>query len=595
MRSISLGARLVAAALLLAPLATAQVSEKRQAELRKMADALQPSVERIRGLKFETDVPKGIQTEKELLAYMEVELDKETSADEFEQMSCQLAALGLAPRDLDLRELLLELLAEQIAGFYDPSTKKLYLIARDAKKSDDPMKQMEEQMMKMFGTSTEEIYMAHELCHALEDQHFELLTLDLEKLRDSDRLTASKCLIEGTATVLMMEYLLGKMGMDPGMMKDQDIFGENALSGASPVLERTPEIIKQQLMFPYVQGMKFVSSIKESGGWKAVNEVFSNPPASTEQTLHPEKYAGANKDMPTLLTLADLAAVLGDGWKDEGHDTLGELGVRILLQESLGKATAERVAAGWDGDVFQVFQGSNGQLACVLATTWDTDPDAEEFFAAAAQYFLKRHPATEVEKTPHRIAWSVDGHAYAVVRSDKDVHVLLGLPQDDSADALTALGQTTRVEHAGGIPNVGKIPIAGDEPATDTEPAAAAPEGWTRDARGVLTHTSGARIAQKRFEVGDKAEDSLFEALVGALREGVQDFRVISKKPARIAGRIVRTIEFTGTDNGAPTRHEQIFFKIGSEAILLSWSTPETSVEATRPGWDEVKRTFSTK
>jgi hypothetical protein len=146
-----------------------------------------------------------------------------------------------------------------------------------------------------------------------------------------------------------------------------------------------PAILRESLLFPYIQGLTFVQGIQAAGGWAAVDDVFPKPPASTEQILHPDKYAAGEAPLAVGLP-ADLATRLGTGWKVALEDSFGEfqLGVWLRGNTALGAGGANDAAAGWGGDRVAVVNGPSDTWGVVLRTRWDTEADAAAFEAAAA-------------------------------------------------------------------------------------------------------------------------------------------------------------------------------------------------------------------
>jgi hypothetical protein len=154
---------------------------------------------------------------------------------------------------------------------------------------------------------------------------------------------------------------------------------------STKVLLDMPLILRETLLFPYVQGLSFVQGLQASGGWPAVDAAFAKPPASTEQIIHPEKYASG--EAPIAVTLpSDLAARVGSGWKVGLEDTFGEFQLAVWLRgnTAIGAGGANAAAAGWGGDRVAVLDGPNGSWAVVLRTAWDTPADAAAFESAAA-------------------------------------------------------------------------------------------------------------------------------------------------------------------------------------------------------------------
>jgi hypothetical protein len=149
------------------------------------------------------------------------------------------------------------------------------------------------------------------------------------------------------------------------------------------VLDRMPAILKDPLTFPYTSGLQIaLNAYATGGGYGAVDELYRNPPDSTEQVLHPEKLVA--REAPVAVAFPDdLAARLGDGWKVSLQDTFGELLLGIIVKDG-GAAAPDSAAAGWGGDRVALIEGPNGETAAVLDTAWDTEADAAEFEAALA-------------------------------------------------------------------------------------------------------------------------------------------------------------------------------------------------------------------
>src|SRR5262249_5212155 len=154
-------------------------------------------------------------------------------------------------------------------------------------------------------------------------------------------------LVEGDATLSMTDWQLQNLG--PADFTE--LLQEAAGDPSTAELQSLPAILRESLMFPYIQGLAFVQGLQMAGGWQKVDDAFSTPPASTEQILHPEKYAAG--EAPVAVTLAsDLAKKLGSGWTVPLVDTFGEfqLGVWLAGAPGIDKATADAAAAGWGGD-----------------------------------------------------------------------------------------------------------------------------------------------------------------------------------------------------------------------------------------------------
>jgi hypothetical protein len=274
-----------------------------------------------------------------------------------------LKAFGLLPPDASLKDLYITLLGSQVAGLYNPDLKTLYVVSRSGQLG-----------------GAEKTTFAHEFTHALQDQNFDLGTLHLDEIGQGDRSFARLAVVEGDATLSMSLWQIQHLSQEElGQML--------AAAGNDPstrVLLDMPPILRETLLFPYIQGLSFVQGLQAAGGWQAVDAAFTKPPASTEQIIHPEKYASG--EQPVAVTLpSDLAASLGSGWKVALEDSFGEFQMSVWLRgnTAIGAGGANDASAGWGGDRIAVVDGPNGAWGVVLRTAWDTAADATAFETAA--------------------------------------------------------------------------------------------------------------------------------------------------------------------------------------------------------------------
>jgi hypothetical protein len=273
-----------------------------------------------------------------------------------------MKAFGLLPADASLSDLYVKLLGSQVAGLYNPDDKTLYVVSKSGG----------------LGPAQRTTF-AHEFDHALQDQSFDLGSLSLDGVGHGDQSTARLALVEGDATLVMSIWQLQNLSQaDLGQL-----LAESAADPGTQVLLDAPPVLRDSLLFPYTAGLSFVQGL-QAGGWQAVNAAFEKPPASTEQVLHPEKYASG--EAPIAVTLpADLPARLGTGWKTSFEDTNGEFSLAVWLRTNtaIDTATANAAAAGWGGDRYALLEGPNGAWSVVTKTVWDTPADAAEFESAA--------------------------------------------------------------------------------------------------------------------------------------------------------------------------------------------------------------------
>ena len=318
----------------------------------------------LRGLEPQSDVEEAIIARDELAENLVESLEEEYSQEEADEDTRILWLLRLVDDpELDLYQLYLDLYTESILGYYDPEADELYLVS-DA-----------------GFTPLVEMTMAHEFIHALQDQYY-----DLEMLRpldmDADQATAITALIEGDAEVGSTLYALEVM--DPA---DLQALIEESANFDTDLVDAAPAYIREGLYFPYVQGTEFVTQLYQSGGYEAVDAAYADPPTSTEQILHPEKYSGGERDEPQWPEARDIASTLGEGWEQTRTDTLGEFDLGFMLREN-GATAAADAAEGWDGGRYSYYRSTSGDAdLTTLDTIWDSQADADEFVTAIAETF----------------------------------------------------------------------------------------------------------------------------------------------------------------------------------------------------------------
>jgi hypothetical protein len=313
-------------------------------------------VQEIRGLDERTPVEPRIVSPDELSAVIRGSFDKDYPPDKVALDERLYQRLGLLDPDQALAEVYVDLLESQVAGLYDPATEQLYVLS------------------KAGGVGpVEQVFYSHEYDHALQDQHF-----DLEAYMDgldgqSDRQLARQALVEGDAYVLMTYWLQQHLG--PSELAE--VIAASSDPEALAALDKIPPIVQAQLLFAATQGTQWAIGQQIAGGWEAIDQAFANPPASTEQILHADKWA--SREAPIAVSAPDeLAARLGDGWSVALEDTLGEYQAGIWLG-----AGTEDAAAGWGGDRLTMVEGPDGAWGIGWRTAWDTTQDANEFTDAA--------------------------------------------------------------------------------------------------------------------------------------------------------------------------------------------------------------------
>jgi len=402
--------------------ASAPAAKAPMAALLSAADEITRQVGALRGLPAKKALARGVLGRTEIGAKIKARLNEEYAPGEVRAESRVLHRVGLLPADLDYEKLLLDVLMEQVAGFYDPYTAKLYIA-------------------DWLPLEMQRPAMAHEIEHALQDQHFGLKQFSTPIKDNGDKQLARAALVEGDGTLLMLEFQAQAMGLPTEQLPDLvTTMGKQMLEmgmASTPLFAKAPAFLKETLIFPYFSGLQLVAQLKRQGGWARVDQAFKAPPETTEQVLHPEKYLSGEKALP--VTVPSLTAQLG-GRKEDRRDVLGELGWRILLAQAVPEAEAETAAKGWGGDRLISFSEpgkSDAPPTVIVASIWDSETDAVEVEAAAKKLLAKLGGKTAPTATglivdPNRDEWLLERHGARLV-------LVMGAPPNTAAVAVAEL------------------------------------------------------------------------------------------------------------------------------------------------------------
>ncbi len=409
-----------------------------ESPLERLTRELEPKVAQLRGLPFQEEIEKIFQTPGELGAVLDREFARAYPGDTLHYLEQRLLKFGFVVSPIDLRKTYAQLLTQQVAGYYDPITKKLALITGSGQAA-MPIQLLSNMLVQQLGLTMEQILLSHELTHALQDQHFRLMSLPLEDLQQEDASSAAKALIEGDAMLVMIDYMLDHQqpGIDAtqvaGVSENMRAWSNHPLMRAMMMMQTVPRYLSDNLIFSYIDGFDFVLALKQRGGWEAVNKAYADPPRSTEQILHPEKYVN-ERELPIHIEIPDCSELLRD-WQKIEENTLGEFNIRLLLDGYLAKQDAIRASAGWGGDRFALYQHEkSGQLLLVWQTVWDSKRDSAEFFRIYRQMLEKRYapPATATPSETASKAWQTQTPA-GIVRLERRGNAVIlidGAPED---------------------------------------------------------------------------------------------------------------------------------------------------------------------
>ena len=291
---------------------------------------IERDVSSIRDLAFSSPVTYDVLDRASIRQVVAAKLSEQYTDQEISNMSTGLAAFGLLPPHFPLKQTYIDLLGEQIGAFYDQHQHKLFMY-RDA----------------TLENAENRVILAHELTHALQDNNFGLLKLPLEVKNNDDQAEAASALVEGDATLVMTQY----MARDLTWRTFTDTVTYSVTQRMDQI-RKAPHYLREMLVFPYLKGQQFCAAIYARGGFPALSAVYANPPASTAQILHPEKYFPETREDPIPITFPDTTF---QGERPLDDNVLGEMGTRLLFSQYVDADTAESEAAGWRGDRYLVF------------------------------------------------------------------------------------------------------------------------------------------------------------------------------------------------------------------------------------------------
>jgi hypothetical protein len=350
---------------------SANASKAENAEFAAAADEVLKQVSHITGLSVLTPVKKTLRSREEIRAYVirEMDDDKDPAERYADQRSAE--AFGLIPKGFPLDGFMVDLLTEQIAGLYDPKAKEFYIA--DWIPLDD-----------------QRMVMAHELTHALQDEHFQIDAWTKAARPNDDAELAREAVLEGSAMAAMIDYVLKGTGQTVQNLPaiDPALFAGDM--SASPKLKEAPQFLKDGMVFPYFGGLTFSAAILKPGGWSAVSDVFTRPPVSTQQIMHPGLYKSGKAPAPLKMPAMD--KLLGTDWAKLDDNVMGEFGWKEVLKQFGDEKSASSTAAAWDGDRYIIYEQKESKKLFLFARLrLDSEEHASKFFEQYADALLKKY------------------------------------------------------------------------------------------------------------------------------------------------------------------------------------------------------------
>ncbi|WP_263368202.1 hypothetical protein [Edaphobacter bradus] len=384
--------------------AQAPMTKEQAKELFRSVDEILNFVSSDTKLPIEHSVKRKLISRDEVNRYLTQKFDEDESTKRMARSEIVLKKFGLLDRDFHLRPFLLSLLTEQIAGFYDNKTKTVNLLDWIPPDEQKPV-------------------LAHELTHALQDQHVGLTKWSEVSLNDPSHTvqednrhvqldevdTARTAVAEGQAMAVFVDYSLrplGKTIADAPELAEKLKDSVSDMSG-SPVLERAPLLLQKSLLFPYDEGLGFEQALLVKGGKEvAFAGALENPPSSSFEIMHPEAYM---KHTPVpVLRLPDLHPMIDADYTPYDLGVMGELDVRILTELFGGREMGEALAPEWNGGVYYAAQRksattpaakeSTASISLLYYSRWKNEDSARSFLRIYAAEIPRKYSGVSRRK-----------------------------------------------------------------------------------------------------------------------------------------------------------------------------------------------------
>lgn len=403
------------------------ITPKQARQLFALVDQLLQFSSQETGLPIEQTVKQRLTTRAAVEKYLDDKFNDDKGAQRLQQDEIVLKKFGLLDRDFDLKPFLVALLKEQIEAYYDSKTKTVNLLNWvDA----DEQKQV----------------LAHELTHALQDQHSDLekwddqtpddvstnAAGDQEHLARDEMDTARDAVAEGQATAVMMDYILKPMGKS--LVKNPEIVNllKQQMTGAdSPVMSRAPLLLSESMLFPYREGLSFEQHIwMDEGRTAAFAGTLDRPPSSTWEIINPQVYE--KQEMPAIPLLPNIHPLVDKLYRPYDIGQVGQLDLHIMAELFGGDGMASRLTPAWDGGLYWAGQlrsartaaerDSTQSLALFYLSVWHSPAAAQVFaklYAANLGHKYSRVKQVSTTSTP-----SADGSVETVYDTEEGPVVL---------------------------------------------------------------------------------------------------------------------------------------------------------------------------
>ncbi len=359
------------------------------------------------GLPIKSQVKRQIATRSGIEGYLKEKFKEDQDAKRLQRGEIVLKKFGLLDRDFALKPFLMALLTEQVEGYYDSKTKTIT-------------------MLDWVDIEEQKPVLAHELTHALQDQHTDLEKwsdqtpdeVSLDFAGDTDHIardemdSAREAVVEGQATAVMMDYILKPMGKS--LIKDPDVIDlvKQQMSGSAntPVMARAPLLLSESMLFPYREGLSFVQDVwMDQGRAAAFAGTLDRPPTSSWEIFNPRAYE--KRQPPAVPLLPNIHPLVDKLYKPYDIGQVGQLDLHILTELFGGEAAAGPLTSAWDGGIYWAGQrrsattpseqASTNSIALLYLSAWKNAASAERFARLYADALGRKYSGLKVSR-PHK-------------------------------------------------------------------------------------------------------------------------------------------------------------------------------------------------
>ena len=387
-----------------------KITSEQASQLFSLVDELIKFSSNETGLPIKSTVKRQITSRATVESYLKEKFEEDESAKRLQRSEIVLKKFGLLDRDFALKPFLLALLKEQIEAYYDTKTKTVY-------------------MLDWVDVEEQKSVLAHELTHALQDQHSNLEKwnnqtpddVSLNSSDDTDHLikdemdAAREAVAEGQATAVMMDYILKPLGKS--LVKDPEVmeFVRQRMSASedSPVLARAPLLLSESLLFPYREGLSFEQDVwMDQGQAAAFAGTLDRPPSSSWEIINPREYE--KRHVPAVPLLPNIHPLVDTLYKPYDIGQMGQLDVRILTELFGGEQAAGNLTPAWNGGLYWAGQrlsaktpeeqANTNSIAFFYLSAWKNTASAQVFARIYADELGRKYSGVKLDTAGERTA-----------------------------------------------------------------------------------------------------------------------------------------------------------------------------------------------